>query len=100
MSASARNTKSIPLKDAFETFLKSYNLKAKFNETYLVAYWENIMGNSIAKRTDKIYIKNGVLFLRISSSSLSQELVLAKSKIINLLNSELGEEIIKEIVFI
>jgi hypothetical protein len=100
VSVTARNTKSIPLKDAFESFLKVYNLKSKFNETYLVAYWEKIMGVSIAKRTEKIYIKKGVLFLRLSSSPLAQELLLAKSKVIELLNKEIGEELIKDIIFI
>ena len=100
MSYTSRNTKSIPMKDAFESFLKVYNLKSKFNETYLVAYWEKIMGASIAKRTEKIYIKNGVLFIRISSAPLSQELLLAKSKLIQLLNAEIGETVISEVIFI
>jgi hypothetical protein len=99
VSISARNTKTIPLKDAFESFLKVYNLKSKFNESYLVTYWEKIMGASIAQRTEKIYIKNGILYLRISSAPLRQELVLAKTKLISLLNAEIGEEIIKEVVF-
>ena len=88
------------MKDAFESFLKVYNLKSKFNETYLVAYWEKIMGASIAKRTEKIYIKNGVLFIRISSAPLSQELLLAKSKLIQLLNAEIGETVISDVIFI
>lgn len=100
MSYSARNTKSIPMKDAFESFLKVYNLKSKFNETYLVAYWEKIMGVSIANRTEKIYIKSGVLFIRLNSAPLSQELLLAKSKLIQLLNSEIGEQVINDVVFI
>jgi Dna[CI] antecedent, DciA len=100
MSYSARNTKSIPMKDAFESFLKVYNLKSKFNETYLVVYWERIMGASIAKRTEKMYIKSGVLFIRLNSAPLSQELLLAKTKLIQLLNTEIGEQVINDVVFI
>ena len=100
MSYSARNTKSIPMKDAFESFLKVYNLKSKLNETHLVAYWERIMGASIAKRTEKIYIKSGVLFIRLNSAPLSQELLLAKTKLIQLLNTEIGEQVINDEVFI
>ncbi len=100
MSYSARNTKTIPMKDAFESFLKVYNLKTKFNETYLVAYWEKIMGASIANRTEKMYIKSGVLFIRLNSAPLSQELLLAKTKLIQLLNTEIGEQVINDVVFI
>lgn len=100
MSVSARKTKSQTVGEAFEAFLNAYKLKSKFNESYLVTYWERLMGVSIAQRTEKIYINNGVLFLRISSAPLRQELVLAKSRIISLLNSEIGEQIIKDVVFI
>jgi Dna[CI] antecedent, DciA len=100
MSVTSRTTKALPMKDAFESFLKAYNLKSKFNETYLVAYWEKIMGASIAARTEKMYINKGVLFIRISSAPLSQELLLAKTKLIELLNNEIGEKIINDVVFI
>jgi hypothetical protein len=100
MSASARKTKSQTVGEAFEAFLEVYKLKSKFNESYLVTYWEKLMGHSIAQRTEKIYINKGVLYLRISSAPLRQELVLAKSRIISMLNSEMGDQIIKEVVFI
>ena len=100
MSASARKTKSQTVGEAFEAFLEVYKLKSKFNESYLVTYWEKLMGQSIAQRTEKIYINKGVLYLRISSAPLRQELVLAKSRIISMLNSEMGDQIIKEVVFI
>lgn len=100
MSTTARKTKAQTVGEAFEAFLNVYKLRSKFNESYLVTYWERLMGQSIAQRTEKIYINKGVLYLRISSAPLRQELVLAKSRIISLLNSEMGEEIIKEVVFI
>lgn len=100
MSIKARSTKSLPLKDAIDAFLNSFNLQSKFDESYLVTYWEKIMGASIAKRTEKIYIKNGTLFLQISSAPLRQELLLAKTKLISLLNTEIGKDIISEVVFI
>lgn len=88
------------MKDAFESFLKTFNLKSKFNESYLVTYWEKIMGPSIAGRTEKIYISKGVLFLQITSAPLRQELILAKTKLIKMLNEEIGENVINEVVFI
>ncbi len=88
------------MKDAIDAFLNSFKLKNKFNETYLVAYWEQIMGKSIATRTEKIYINNRTLFLKVSSAPLRQELAMAKSKLISLINKELGECIVDEVVFI
>jgi predicted nucleic acid-binding Zn ribbon protein len=100
MSITARNTQAQPLKDAFESFLKAYNLKSKFDETYLVAYWEKIMGKTIAMRTKKIYINKGVLFLEISSAGLKQDLMLSKTRMMELLNQEAGSEIVTDIRFL
>ncbi len=100
MSVTARKTKAQSIGEAFESFLNVYKLRSRYNETYLVTYWEKLMGVSIAQRTEKIYISKGVLFLRISSAPLRQELVLAKSGIISLLNKEMGGEIVKDVVFI
>ncbi|MFS0490876.1 DUF721 domain-containing protein [Leadbetterella byssophila] len=100
MSVTARKTQAQSVGEAFEAFLNAYKLRSRYNETYLVAYWEKLMGTSIAQRTEKLYINRGVLFLGISSAPLRQELVLAKSRIIALLNKEMGAEIITDVVFI
>ncbi|WP_367913216.1 DUF721 domain-containing protein [Leadbetterella sp. DM7] len=100
MSVTARKTQAQSIGEAFESFLNAYKLRSRYNETYLVTYWEKLMGVSIAQRTEKIYISKGVLFLRITSAPLRQELVLAKSGIISLLNKEMGAEIVKDVVFV
>lgn len=95
-----RNNKALPLKQAIEDMLELYKLRSKFNETYIVAYWERIMGLPISSRTKEIYIKDKKLFVQIDSAPLRNELLMAKSKIVTLLNKEVGEEIIEEVVFI
>ncbi len=96
----SRNTRTISLSEALEGFLESYNLKAKFNETGLIGSWEKIMGKTISNRTEKIYIRDRTLFLKISSSPLRQELLLAKSQLIKLVNREMNQDLIEEVVFI
>lgn len=99
MKRTARNTKTISLGEAIDGFLESYNLKRKYNETGLIGSWEKIMGKTIASRTEKIYIKDKTLFLKISSAPLRQELVLAKSHLIKRINKEMGLELIDEVIF-
>jgi len=62
--------------------------------------WSQIVGRHIAKRTSEIRLKNDTLFVRLNSAALRTELSFAKTKIIRNLNRQLGEDIIKEIVFI
>ena len=97
---SKRNNKALPLKQAIEDMLELYKLRSKFNETYIVAYWEQIMGLPISSRTTEVYIKEKKLFVQLDSAPLRNELLMAKSKIVTLINREVGENIVDEVVFI
>jgi predicted nucleic acid-binding Zn ribbon protein len=87
------------LGEAIEAMLAAYKIERKFDQTYLSAHWERVIGKEIASRTESIYIEETTLFLRLNSSTMAQELVMAKSKLIQSLNREFGYELITDIVF-
>ena len=58
------------------------------------------MGSAIGSRTQKVYIKDRVLFLQIESAPLRSELVRAKFKIIELINREMKSDLVEDVVFI
>lgn len=89
-----------PLKEAIDQMFSKYKLETKYNESYLTAHWEQLMGKSIASRTTQVYVKNRTLFLQIESAPLRNELARAKHKIIELINREVAENLIEEVVFI
>ncbi|WP_327486765.1 DUF721 domain-containing protein [Telluribacter sp.] len=97
---SSRKPGITPLKEAIEQMLSAYKLKTSFNETYLSAHWEKIMGHTIASRTTKVYVKDRTLFLQIESAPLRDELVRAKYKIVELINREMNTSLIDDVVFI
>lgn len=99
-SETTRRSKATPMKDAIEALLKTFDLKKKFNETYLVAFWEKMMGKYISSRTREVYVKNKVLYLKIDSAPLRQELFMAKSKVIDIINKETGETTVEDVVFL
>ncbi|WP_234735551.1 DUF721 domain-containing protein [Tellurirhabdus bombi] len=88
------------LKDAIGQMLKSYQLQTRFDETYLEAFWEKMMGKAIASRTNRLYVKNRILHIEISSAPLRSELVIAKQKMIQLINKEMGTDVIEDVIFI
>ena len=94
-----RNSEVSSFGDAFRAFLKAYRLEKKYDETLLIHSWEKIMGSPIANRTQKIFINNGKMFVYLNSAPLKQQLSMEKNKIINLLNEEVGKEVIAEIFF-
>src|ERR1700751_1607629 len=89
-----------PLKDVINDLLKAYKLKGKFNETHLIASWERIMGTPIATRTSSLNIHNKKMYVKLNSAPLKQELSMSKTKIVELLNNDLGEVVIEEIIFL
>ena len=87
------------LGDAIREFLHSYRLEDKLNETRLIQSWEKVVGAMVSKHTQGLYIKNRILFARIDSSALRNELSYSREKIIRDLNQEASSDIIEDIVF-
>ncbi|MDC6466103.1 DciA family protein [Flavobacteriaceae bacterium] len=58
--------------------------------------WVKTMGNNIQKYTYKVYYKKGILYVKLKSSVLKEELTFEKVKIIKIINKELGKEYIKD----
>lgn len=86
------------MQDALKQFLKQSRLKSGIQALQIEDIWENIMGNTIAKYTDKIQIINHTLFITTQVAPLKNELLYQKDKIIERVNEALGEKTIKEVV--
>lgn len=98
--AATRKNDSQPLKDAIDALLRVYKLQNQFDETSIEANWAKIMGKPIAARTTKVYAKNQKLYLQIDSAPLKKELVMAKQKMIELINKHAGKTVIQEVIFL
>lgn len=88
------------LKEAMEQMLKVYRLKGKYDETFAVKSWEEVVGKAVANRTKEIFIRDKKLFVRLESSVVKNELKMMRTQIINNLNEKAGTEVIQEIIFL
>ena len=86
--------------DAFQDLLKSYRLEDTFQEKLLLASWPTLMGKTIADRTANLYIKDKKLFVKITSGPVKKELQLNKSKVMALIETEVGKGVVEEIIFV
>tara|TARA_B110000046_G_scaffold52102_1_gene58191 strand:- start:64677 stop:64967 length:291 start_codon:yes stop_codon:yes gene_type:complete len=91
------NEKEKPLKQLVDKMLRSYGLGDKLDEMSLVKSWEELVGKMIANHTKEIYFSKGVLFVRLDSSTLRQELSYVKSDLIQRLNEKAGKVMVKDI---
>ena len=85
---------------ALGQFLKSEHLEKKYNEQRIIHSWQEIMGAPIARRTSKVWIKESILFVQLTSAPLRQELTMAREKVLQHLEDKLGSGIIEDIRFL
>jgi predicted nucleic acid-binding Zn ribbon protein len=88
-----------PLKDVIDQMLRAYGLGEKLDEMSLVKSWEEIVGKMIAKHTTEIYFKSGILYVKLDSATVRQELSYAKSTLIEKLNRKAQKRMLTDIIF-
>jgi predicted nucleic acid-binding Zn ribbon protein len=93
-----RRSKTISLADAIKDYIDEMNLGEKLAETSVLSSWEDIVGKAISSRTTRIYIKDHVLFIYLSSSVVRNELMMLRASLRDKLNERAGREVIKDIV--
>jgi hypothetical protein len=86
------------LGDALRKFLDNSRLKGAVQALQIGDVWEQIMGKTIARYTDKIQIHGHTLYIDTSVAPLRQELLYQKDNIMQRVNEALGEPVIKEVV--
>ena len=86
------------LGDALRKFLNQSQLKGSIQALQIEEVWEQIMGKTVARYTDKIQIHGHTLYVNTTVAPLRQELIYQKDKIIQRVNEALGENVIKEVV--
>lgn len=90
----------LPIKDAIRDLLNSYHIQSKFDEAQIVASWERLVGSPIARRTQKVFIKNKVLYVQFKTAAMKNDFLLHKPKVLEVFQREFGLETIKDIAIL
>jgi len=86
------------LGDALKQFVQNSKLKNGIRAAQIEEVWQELMGATIAKYTDKIYIFDQKLFIETSVGPLKNELGFQKQQIIERVNEKIGEKIISDVI--
>lgn len=86
------------LGDALKSFLDKSRLKGGVNALKIENIWEEVMGKTISRYTDKLEIIGTTLFITSSVGPLKQELSFQKEKIIERVNEAMGDTVIKSVM--
>lgn len=93
-----RRSKTISLAEALQDYISEMKLGDKLSEVGLISSWEEMVGRAISSRTKKIYIKDQVLYVHLSSSVVRNELLMLRNALKDRLNEKAGKEVIRDIV--
>ncbi|WP_372973874.1 DUF721 domain-containing protein [Muriicola sp.] len=93
-----RKKNNLSLGEALQDFISSNKLQKGLDKVHVRESWVNLMGNGVNNYTTGIELREDTLYVSLSSSVLREELSLGKSKIIDLLNEELGREVVRKII--
>ena len=93
-----RKSNQKSLGEIIQDFLKQSGWERKLDEDNIMTEWDKVLGPSLAKYTEEVFIKNKKLHIRLNSSTLRQELSYKKSEIVKDLNAAVGKDVINDIV--
>ncbi|MBU3822622.1 DUF721 domain-containing protein [Flavobacteriaceae bacterium XHP0103] len=93
-----RHNEHISIADALKEFVETNKLEKGLNKVNAAEAWTKLMGNGVNNYTTAVKLERDTLYVQLSSSVLREELSYGKEKIINMLNEELGSEVIKKLI--
>ena len=86
------------LGDAIQQFLSQSKIKGDIQALQIEDAWEQIMGKTVAKYTDKLQIIGDKLIITTNVAPLKNELSYQKEKIKQRVNEALKQPVVREVI--
>ncbi len=93
-----RNKENLSIGDVLKEFVDHNKLQKGLDKVNVRDVWNSQMGPAIEKYTTAIKLQGSTLHVKLDSSVLREELGYGKEKIIQMLNKELGKDLITKLV--
>lgn len=93
-----RKNEHLNMGDALKEFIQENRLQKGMDKVDAREAWARLMGNGVNNYTTSVELRGNTLFVSLSSSVLREELSMGKTKIVKMINEELGKELVKKII--
>ena len=84
------------LTEAIVGFLRETGLEQQVLEVQMEEIWPSVMGETVAKLTRSVEVKNGMLYVKVNSAALKAQLFENRFELVRKLNEAVGAEVIKD----
>ncbi|MBC7946374.1 MAG: DUF721 domain-containing protein [Chitinophagaceae bacterium] len=88
----------LSLSDAIKEFLNKSRIKGGIQALQIENVWEEVMGKTVARYTDKLQIIGDKLIITTHVAPLKHELMYQREKIKQRVNEALGQRVVNEVV--
>ncbi len=85
--------------DVIADFMREEHLDNQLDEYRASMMWPQIVGQGINRYTISRDVRQGVMYVRLSSAALRQELMMCRSQLVQRINDQLGRKVLTDIVF-
>ncbi|MES2484383.1 MAG: DUF721 domain-containing protein [Bacteroidota bacterium] len=84
--------------DVLKEFIQTNNLQRGMDSINVREAWATLMGPGVNNYTSEIMLKNGTLYVALTSAVLREELSYGREKIVKMINEQLGREVVTTVV--
>ena len=84
------------LTEAIVGFLRATGLEQQVLEVQMEEIWPSVMGETVAKLTRSVEVKNGMLYVKVSSAALKTQLFENRFELVRKLNEAVGAQVIRD----
>lgn len=81
-----------------DEFIRANHLEQGLAEYRIKKAWNELLGISVSRATQSLYIKNRILFVKLHSSVMRNELSMMKDEIIKRLNESAERDVIEDLI--
>ena len=82
--------------DALVDFLRESGLEQPVLEVQMEEIWPQVMGETVAKLTRSVVVKDGMLIVHVNSAALKAQLFENRFELVRKLNEAVGAEVIRD----
>ena len=84
------------LTEAIVGFLRETGLEQQVLEVQMEEVWPSVMGETVAKLTRSVEVKNGMLYVKVNSAALKTQLFENRFELVRKLNEAVGAQVIRD----
>jgi len=87
------------LNEILQKLLRDEGFETPLKERRLIDSWDSVVGYVVARYTGDKFIRNQILYVKITNPALKADLSMMRSQIIKKLNEKAGSFVISDIKF-